>query len=152
MKKILFALCCLAGISAFAQSEGQAPPTHDTMPHIRFDKVMHDFGKIKEGTLATHSFIFYNTGTTPLVLNNVSASCGCTTPEWPREPIMPGGKGVVKAVYNSYGRPGEFTKYITVKSNSGSDVILTIKGNVLPNIPDPVSPVRNPQADQPVFK
>lgn len=142
MKKLFFALALfMTGAGAYSQS------AKDTLPVIKFDKVEHDFGKIKEGTLATYSFVFYNTGTTPLILNHVQASCGCTTPEWSKEPIMPGGKGLIKAAYNSYGRPGEFQKYITVKSNGGSDVTLTIKGNALPNIPPAVSPVRNPQAE-----
>lgn len=142
MKKLFFVLALLTfAVKGYSQS------AKDTLPVIKFDKVLHDFGKIKEGTLATYSFIFYNTGTTPLILSNVQASCGCTTPEWSKEPIKPGAKGLIKAAYNSYGRPGEFQKYITVKSNGGADVTLTIKGNALPNVPDAVSPVRNPQAE-----
>jgi hypothetical protein len=116
----------------------------DTMPVIKFDKIEHDFAKIKEGTLASYSFVFYNTGKGPLILKDVHASCGCTTPEWPKEPIMPGGKAFIKAAFNSYGRPGNFTKFITVKSNAGPDITLTIKGEVLVNVPDPVSPMVNP--------
>lgn len=117
----------------------------DTLPVIKFDKIEHDFGKIKEGTLATYSFTFHNTGKVPLVLSNVQASCGCTTPEWSKEPIPPGGTGTIKAAFNSYGRPGQFHKFVTVKSNAGADVVLTIKGEVVLNPPEPVSPVRNTQ-------
>ena len=81
-------------------SQAQTPT--DVQATITFDKPEHDFGKIKEGTLATHEFTFTNTGKAPLVLSNVQPSCGCTTPEWSKEPIMPGGKGTVKAVFNSY--------------------------------------------------
>jgi len=116
---------------------------NDTMPVIKFEKIEHNFGKIKEGTLATYSFEFENTGKAPLILSTVQASCGCTTPEWPKEPIMPGKKATIKAAYNSYGRPGAFHKVITVKSNAGADIILSIKGEVLVNTPEPVSPVRN---------
>lgn len=116
----------------------------DTMPVIKFEQTEHNFGKIKEGTLANHSFVFYNTGKGPLVLTSVTASCGCTTPEWPKEPIMPGAKGVIKASFNSYGRPGEFTKFVTVKSNAGGEVSLMIKGEVTVIPVNPVSPVLNP--------
>jgi hypothetical protein len=139
MKKALVVLVMLfAAIGVFAQQA-----TNDTLPIIKFEKLEHNFGKIKEGTLATYSFVFENVGKTPLILTNVIASCGCTTPEWPKEPIMPGKKATIKAAYNSYGRPGQFHKAITVKSNAGLDVVLSIKGDVLVNTPDPVSPVRN---------
>ncbi len=132
---IIFAVFC---ISAGAQTNAKT----DTLPVIKFEKTEHDFGKIKEGTLATYTFVFYNTGNSPLVLQNVQASCGCTTPEWTRDPIMPGQKGTIKAAYNSYNRPVVFNKTILVKSNGGADVVLTIKGEALVNTPEPVSPVR----------
>ena len=132
------ATAAMVGMTAKAQTATDAQAT------ITFDKPEHDFGKIKEGTLATYEFTFTNTGKAPLVLSNVQPSCGCTTPEWSKEPIMPGAKGTVKAVFNSYGRPGTFQKYITVKSNSsGGDVTLTFKGTVEPTPVEPVSPVRN---------
>lgn len=144
MKKLLLILFVgMFGVVAQAQT-----PT-DAQPVITFDKPEHDFGKIKEGTLASHEFTFTNTGKAPLVLGNVQPSCGCTTPEWSKEPIMPGGKGTVKAVFNSYGRPGTFQKYITVKSNStGGDVTLTFKGTVEPTPVEPVSPVRNQMSNE----
>jgi hypothetical protein len=139
MKKILLALF----VSVFAITL-HAQTANDAQAIITFDKPEHDFGKIKEGTLATYEFAFTNTGKAPLVLGNVQPSCGCTTPEWSKEPIMPGTKGTIKAVFNSYGRPGTFQKYITVKSNSsGGDVTLTFKGTVEPTPVEPVSPVRN---------
>lgn len=139
MKKIIAMLVVFfVAVGAYAQTSAI-----DTLPVIKFEKLEHDFGKIKEGTLATYEFVVENTGKTPLILINVVASCGCTTPEWSKVPIMPGQKGKVKAAYNSYGRPGAFHKYITVKSNAGADITLGIKGDVLVNMPDPVSPVRN---------
>ena len=66
-----------------------------------------------------------------MVLNNVVASCGCTTPKWTNEPIAPGKEGTVTAIYNSKGRPGNFTKTITVTHNGeGGTDYLTIRGNV----------------------
>lgn len=140
MKKLLLALFVLtAAIAVNAQTQGGDPQAQ-----IAFDQTEHDFGKIKEGTLATYSFTFTNTGKAPLILSNVQPSCGCTTPEWPKEPILPGTKATIKASFNSYGRPGTFQKYITVKSNAtGGDVSLIIKGTVEPTPVEPVSPVRN---------
>lgn len=140
MKKLTTLIVVLvASISVYAQKNAS-----DTIPSIKFEKVEHDFGKIKEGTLATYSFVFTNTGKVPIILSHVQASCGCTTPEWPKEPIMPGAKATVKAAYNSYGRPGQFYKTILVRSNA-PDVTLSIKGDVIVNTPEPVSPVRNNQ-------
>ena len=94
----------------------------------------HDFGTIKEADgLATFVFEFTNTGTDPLILKNVQPSCGCTTPDWPKEPILPGKKSAIKVSYNPSGRPGSFEKSITVTSdgNPGTQV-LKINGIVTP--------------------
>lgn len=101
---------------------------------ITFEKNTHDFAKIKEQDgLATYSFSFKNTGDSPLVINRVNASCGCTTPNWTKEPILPGKTGTITASYNPAGRPGPFIKTISVFSNAGPNpVTLTIKGDVIP--------------------
>lgn len=102
-----------------------------------FDVKEYDFGEINEGVQAEYQFIFKNTGNKPIKLNNVQASCGCTTPEWSSEPVPPGKTGYVKAIYNSRGRPGAFTKTITVMvDDSQEPIILTIKGNVKPKVND----------------
>lgn len=114
-------LLCLAGLtSAYAQGV------------LTFQEELYDFGKVPEGTVATHEFRFKNTGNQPLMIGNVQASCGCTTPEWTRTPILPGKMGIVKAMYSSAGRPGVFNKTITVTSNTTApSTVLTIKGTVL---------------------
>lgn len=91
-----------------------------------------DFGTIEEGVIAEHEFKFTNKGNAPLILTNVQASCGCTTPSWTKEPIEPGKTGVVKASYNSNGRPGAFNKSITITSNAEEtpSKVVYIKGNV----------------------
>jgi hypothetical protein len=103
-------------------------------PKIEFKTIEYDFGTIKEDKgLATTVFEFTNTGNQPLILNNVKATCGCTTPEWTQDPIAPGKIGSIKVSYNPQNRPGAFTKNINVFSNSEPNVIqLTIKGNVEP--------------------
>ena len=103
-------------------------------PKISFQETLHDFGKFKEvDGKVTHKFEFVNTGGSDLIVQNVSASCGCTAPNWTREPIPPGGKGFVAATYNPAGRPGAFRKYVTVISNSNpGSVRLTIAGEVEP--------------------
>lgn len=103
-------------------------------PEITFKSKSYDFGKIKEENgPASTTFEFTNTGVAPLVINGVTASCGCTTPEWTKEPIPAGGKGVIKATYNATGRPGSFKKSITVRSNASEEtVVLNIGGEVIP--------------------
>lgn len=103
-------------------------------PKISFNETTHDFGKFKEvDGKVSHKFEFVNAGGSDLIIQNVSASCGCTAPNWTREPIPPGGKGFVAATYNPAGRPGAFRKYVTVISNSNpGSVRLTIAGEVEP--------------------
>jgi hypothetical protein len=97
---------------------------------IIFNKLVHDYGTIERGGDGNCEFVFTNKGYAPLVLNNVRASCGCTVPKWPREPISPGGQGIIKVQYNTR-IPGAFNKSITVNSSaSNSTVRLTIKGQV----------------------
>lgn len=103
-------------------------------PVITFEKTEHDFGKINEadGRVST-VFTFKNEGMAPLVLSNVRASCGCTTPTWTREPIEPGQTGSITVTYNPNGRPGRFQKTVTITSNaSEATKKVYIKGEVIP--------------------
>lgn len=105
---------------------------------IKFNETVHNFGSFPESAgKVSCDFEFTNTGNSPLVLQDVKASCGCTTPEWTKTPIAPGKKGVIKATYNATGRPGAFNKTITVKSNAG-EIKLIIKGEVETGKPAPV--------------
>ncbi len=120
MKKILFSLglsCIVLG--SYAQ------------PSIKIPIDAHDFGSISEGTQASYTFEVMNVGNQPLIISNVQPSCGCTTPEWTKDPIQPGQKGKIMATYNSTGRPGVFNKVISISSNAiESSRMLTIKGFV----------------------
>ena len=82
------------------------------------DSVYTDMGKVKEGQVVEVSYRFKNTGTKPLVIVNVVASCGCTVPEKPEQPFAPGEEGVIKAKFDSNGRKGENRKHITVEANT----------------------------------
>ena len=122
MKK-LFCLFAFLFVATFANAQGV----------IKFKTESHDFGKIEEGVQATHTFEFTNTGTAPVVISNAQASCGCTTPDWTKEPVMPGKMGKVTASFNSQGRPDNFSKTVTVISNSETpQIVLSIKGYVNP--------------------
>ncbi|CAN5905053.1 hypothetical protein BH24BAC1_BH24BAC1_03740 [soil metagenome] len=124
MKKLFFVLAGLSLI--FLQLSVSAQGV------LVVEKETHDFGNIAEGTQATHEFKLKNTGDQPVVISNVQASCGCTTPAWTKDPILPGKSGMVKAVYNSEGRPGSFNKSITVTSNAATpSMLLFIKGVVV---------------------
>lgn len=101
---------------------------------IEFDKRTFDFGNIDEGDgRVTHNFIFKNTGSTPLIINDIQTSCGCTSPTWTRTPVAPGKSGIIAVSFNPLGRPGQFTKAIYVHSNAlDIQENLTISGNVIP--------------------
>lgn len=97
---------------------------------IRFEKMLHDFGKLAYESDATATFTFTNQGTLPLVIIKCRATCGCTEPKWSLEPIKPGEKGEITVSYNTQ-ITGPFNKPITVITNADtSSVVLTIKGTV----------------------
>lgn len=103
-------------------------------PQITFEKLLHDFGKVNEGDgAASYNFTFKNTGTSPLIIQDVKTTCGCTTPEWSKQPIRQGESGFIKVSYDVKGRPGTIDKTITVYSNGRpSPVSLRINGEVVP--------------------
>ena len=105
-----------------------------TAARIKFEKTTHDFGNIREdGGPVTYEFQFTNTGSDPLKINSARAECGCTRPEYPKGEIAPGESGVIKVTYNPAGRPGGFTKVVTVRcTGNPGKVNLKIRGTVLP--------------------
>jgi hypothetical protein len=96
---------------------------------LKFKETEHDFGKIPQGKPVYYSFEITNSGTEPLKLDDVHASCGCTTPEWSREPIAPGASAVIKVGYNAAAEGG-FDKAITITYNTNQTKQLKIKGTV----------------------
>lgn len=117
MKKVfLLALLMLCTFTvATAQKKAQ----------IKFDKVSHNFGTFSEANpVVDHVFTFTNTGDAPLVINQAIASCGCTIPEYTKQPIAPGQKGTLKVTYNGKGKiPGHFKKTVTVRTNGDPELI-----------------------------
>lgn len=100
-------------------------------PQIKFEKDVHDYGNIKQHSSGACEFKFTNTGNAPLVISNAQGSCGCTVPDWPKDPIKPGASAVIKVNYDTK-RVGPINKQVTVTSNDPDNptVILKIKGNV----------------------
>lgn len=113
--------------------------------NISFTNEKFNFGEIEEGPKVSHEFVFTNTGKEPLVLTNVKASCGCTTPDWPKEPILPGEQGEILVTYNTAKRVGPFNKSITITANiaEGTKVIY-ITGNVIAAAEEETMPVKQP--------
>lgn len=104
------------------------------LPVIEFDAMDHDFGTIKEGDVVEYTYKFKNTGDAPLIVQNAQPSCGCTVPDWTKEPIPVGGEGFVKAVFDSKGKPNLQNKTITVTANTYPKTSqLKFKAMVTPN-------------------
>jgi len=109
-------------------------------PEIKFDRTNHNFNDVIEGSYPKTTFTFYNIGNQPLKLTDVRASCGCTSPAWPREEIAPGDSGKIDVVFNTNGYANrDFAKSVTVTSNDGKmpQVGLYITGHVVPKNAEP---------------
>jgi len=102
------------------------------LPQFEFKEKDHDFGRVIQGEIVSYSFKFKNTGGSPLVISNISASCGCTATSYPKEPIMPGDTEFIKVTFDSNGRKGFQYKTITVASNTQPNTNkLSIKAEVV---------------------
>ncbi|MBL6662781.1 MAG: DUF1573 domain-containing protein [Flavobacteriales bacterium] len=88
------------------------------MPEFNFEKELHDFGQLVDGEKVSYSFKFTNSGDAPLIISNAKGSCGCTVPNWPRDPIAPGESGSIDVTFNSSGRSGKQNKAITLTANT----------------------------------
>lgn len=134
---ILMILCLAIGtpivtIAAGSTTEASAKEKEAA---IKFKKKTYDFGTIKEADgPVSCKFVFTNTGSAPLVIISATAGCGCTKPSFDEQPIEPGKSSEIRVTYNPKGRPGEFNKNITVKTNApgAKKVTLKITGAVVP--------------------
>jgi len=115
---------------------------------VSWDKEEHDFGNINEGDKVSTAFTFTNTGNEPLIISSAKGSCGCTVPEWPKEPIAPGATGTIDVEFNSKNKPGRQTKTVTIQANTDPNPIrLKIKAEVAK---DPNAPANNASSAQPI--
>ena len=151
MKKIFpFLLASAFSFAAFAQATAHTPvqtttPAPDPNAGVlSFTEETFDFGNVPQGIPVTHIFNFTNTGKEPVVLSNVQPSCQCTTPEWPKEPIMPGKSSKITVTYNAL-HEGVFTKAVTITSNATEPTkVIYIKGTVLTKPADQIMPEKQP--------
>lgn len=114
-----------------APTAGQASQTR-AKTTWKFASTEHDFGKLKQGETAEYKFTFTNTGKEPLIIENAQGSCGCTVPNYPKEPIPPGGTGTIDVSFNSAGKSGAQQKTVTLTANTEPSIttMLTIKADV----------------------
>ncbi len=133
MKKVIFIFFILlgAGSTVFAQNHTPLPPENPNAPAISFEETLFDYGTIAQGSDGTHNFIYKNTGKEPLIFTRVRSSCGCTIPEWSREPLMSMQQDTIKVKYDT-NRLGRFSKTISVFSNAKRPmVVVRIQGEVV---------------------
>ncbi|WP_201977987.1 DUF1573 domain-containing protein [Hymenobacter rubidus] len=103
-------------------------------PVMKFAEAEFDFGDIQPDSKVHHTFTFTNTGKTPLLIEDATASCGCTTPSWTKEPVAPGAEGKMEVQFDSHGKQGIISKQVAVRSNTQPSITtVLIKGNVLTN-------------------
>lgn len=144
MKKVLMlvSFAFLGLTTLYAQSTEMVQEVNPNAPEIEFTEAVIDYGTLPQGADGNRVFIFTNTGKEPLILTNVSASCGCTTPKWTRNPVAPGEKGEIQVHYDT-NRMGNFHKTVTVTSNAKTaSKTLTIKGKIVPKEEAPTTPVK----------
>lgn len=154
MQKVIFffVLLFFAAFTLQAQDNTQPTPTDPNAPEISFDKTVHDYGTVVQGSDATCEFKFTNTGKEPLILSKPVSSCGCTVPTWPQEPILPGKTDVIKVTYSTH-NVGPINKTVTVSSNAKTArVVLSIKGNVIAKPTDKVPEKTNDNGATPINK
>lgn len=129
MKRLLFPLFLFVFATA-GKAQTSANVATDTKADVlQLKEITHDFGKIPQGRPVTYVFEIVNTGAEPLRLENVQASCGCTTPEWTKDPIAPGATSQIKVGYNAHAE-GKFIKNVTVFYGDKKNKIITISGEV----------------------
>jgi hypothetical protein len=155
MQKVIFSfiIFILAAFTMQAQDVQPAQvPVDPNAPEISFDKTVHDYGTVMQGSDATCEFKFTNTGKEPLILQKPVSSCGCTVPTWPQEPVLPGKSDVIKVTYSTH-NVGPINKTVTVNSNAKTArVVLSIKGTVMAKPADKVPEKTNDNTATPIQK
>lgn len=138
MKKLFSMICVFALCATFAFAQDTAPKQDgNNGPQMEFETKELDYGTIAQNSDPYRMFRFTNTGDEPVQITHAKGSCGCTTPDWPKEPIFPGESGEIKVRYDTK-RTGPFQKRVTLTTNMATPkVVLTIKGNVTKAPPEP---------------
>jgi hypothetical protein len=144
MRKILLSIACLVVLAAcnnqkIVESTADSKETSELVavdtinsPAFKFEKEVYDFGEIKEGEKVTYDFKFKNIGNSPLIISSATATCGCTIPDYPKEPVAPGAEGLIRVIFNSAGKAGMQNKIISITANTIPSLTeLNILGNVL---------------------
>ena len=134
MKKVIFTLSLVAALTGFSYAQEShsandghnhdaAPAAQTSLADIKMDKLVHDYGNVMQGGNGECEFKFTNNGKEPLVITNCMGSCGCTVPQCPKEPILPGKSSVIKVKYDT-NRVGGIYKTVTVNSNDQSHPLM----------------------------
>ena len=145
MRKIILSLACAAILESCGNPEPKKSETtavetvsmaSETAPAdaaaFKFEKESFDFGQITDGEKVSYDFKFTNIGKSPLIITSATATCGCTVPDFPKEPVAPGAEGVIKVVFDSTGKLGMQNKVITITANTVPEITqLNILGNVV---------------------
>ncbi|MDP3470039.1 MAG: DUF1573 domain-containing protein [Daejeonella sp.] len=130
MRKIFLSIACLVVLAACnnqqsVESTADSKETSEiaaidtaNAPAFKFEKEVYDFGKINDGEVVTYDFKFKNIGNTPLIISSATATCGCTVPQYPKEPVAPGAEGVIRVVFDSAGKPGMQNKIVSLTANT----------------------------------
>lgn len=119
----------VVNVSSTASSKPAEP---GSLPVLTFNELTYDFGKITQGEKVSHAFGFKNTGGTALVISSAQGSCGCTVPQFPREPIAPGAGGKIDVTFNSEGKAGKVEKTITVVTNcEPNTLVISVKAEII---------------------
>ncbi len=131
---LVFTACNSAADRIEAPTEPASETMMEALPAISFESDFHDFGEIQEGEVVNYTFKFTNEGEGPLIISNAQGSCGCTVPQWPRQPIAPGATGDIKVSFNSSGRAGKQDKRVTLTTNAVPQTkVLNITSTVISN-------------------
>lgn len=134
MKKVFaLALALVLAAPAVTMAQALAAPAAEKKGGavLSPDETKYEFGTVKQNDIVEHTFTFRNTGSEPLVISNVGVSCGCTTPEYTKDPVLPGKAGKITARFNTAGKMGQQNKVLTVSSNNANgDVQLTLAGTI----------------------
>ena len=123
MKKVLLLALGLAAGTYNARAQAVQPANATAKvagSAITFEESKYDFGSVAQGGMVDHVFKFKNTGTQPLIISNIGVSCGCTTPEYTKDPVLPGKTGSIAAHFNSAGKMGMQNKVLTIESNAAA--------------------------------